>query len=123
MFFYRELSWLQVPKTLLIAANTSAIRLYIITNAIRFSFLMTSEQIPQGMSQWVIDLHLQPWMFLLMVNFALLAAGQFTMMVNMEKGMIHPPVGLNLFVSSHLAKEGLTEVSIANLSWVGVMLV
>ncbi len=152
-FFYGDLSWKQVPKTLLSAANTSAMLLYIITNAILFSFLMTSEQIPQEMSQWVVEQNLQPWMFLLMVNFALLAAGQFMeptsivlilaplflpiaktmgidpihlgiiMVVNMEIGMIHPPVGLNLFVASHLAKEGLTEVSIATLPWVGVMLI
>ncbi|HTN95021.1 MAG TPA: TRAP transporter large permease subunit [Gallionella sp.] len=152
-FFYGDLKWRQVPKTLLSAANTSAMLLYIITNAILFSFLMTSEQIPQGMSQWVVAQHLQPWMFLLMVNLALIAAGQFMeptsivlilaplflpiartmgidpihlgiiMVVNMEIGMIHPPVGLNLFVSSHLAKMGLTEVSIATLPWVGVMLI
>ena len=152
-FFYGDLKWKQVPKTLLSAANTSAMLLYIITNAILFSFLMTSEQIPQGMSQWVVEQNLQPWMFLLMVNFALLAAGQFMeptsivlilaplflpiaktmgidpihlgiiMVVNMEIGMIHPPVGLNLFVASHLAKVGLTEVSIATLPWVGVMLI
>ena len=152
-FFYGDLSWRSVPKTLLSAANTSAMLLYIITNAILFSFLMTSEQIPQEMSQWVVAQNLQPWMFLLMVNLALLAAGQFMeptsivlilaplflpiakvmgidpihlgiiMVVNMEIGMIHPPVGLNLFVASHLAKEGLTEVSIATLPWVGVMLV
>jgi len=151
-FFYGDLSWKQVPKTLLSAANTSAMLLYIITNAILFSFLMTSEQIPQDMSQWVVAQNLQPWMFLLMVNLALLAAGQFMeptsivlilaplflpianvmgidpihlgiiMVVNMEIGMIHPPVGLNLFVASHLAKQGLTEVSIATLPWVGVML-
>ncbi len=152
-FFYGDLSWKQVPRTLLSAANTSAMLLYIITNAILFSFLMTSEQIPQEMSAWVVEQNLQPWMFLLMVNFALLAAGQFMeptsivlilaplflpiaktmgidpihlgiiMVVNMEIGMIHPPVGLNLFVASHLAKEGLTEVSIATLPWVGVMLI
>jgi len=151
-FFYGDLRWKQVPKTLLSAANTSAMLLYIITNAILFSFLMTSEQIPQDMSQWVVAQNLQPWMFLLMVNLALLAAGQFMeptsivlilaplflpianvmdidpihlgiiMVVNMEIGMIHPPVGLNLFVASHLAKQGLTEVSIATLPWVGVML-
>jgi C4-dicarboxylate transporter DctM subunit len=153
IFFYGDLSWKQVPKTLLSAANTSAMLLYIITNAILFSFLMTSEQIPQEMSAWVVEQHLQPWMFLLMVNLALLAAGQFMeptsivlilaplflpiartmgidpihlgiiMVVNMEIGMIHPPVGLNLFVASHLAKQGLTEVSIATLPWVGVMLI
>jgi C4-dicarboxylate transporter DctM subunit len=151
-FFYGDMTWKQVPKSLLGAANTSAMLLYIITNAILFSFLMTSEQIPQAMTQWVLEQHLDPWMFLLMVNLALLAAGQFMeptsivlilaplflpiaktlgidpihlgviMVVNMEIGMIHPPVGLNLFVASHLAKMGLTEVSIATLPWVGVML-
>jgi C4-dicarboxylate transporter DctM subunit len=92
-------------------------------------------------------------MFLVAVNLVLLLAGQFMepssivlilaplflpiaqglgidpihlgiiMTVNMEIGMIHPPVGLNLFVASHLARMGLTEVSIACLPWVGVMLI
>lgn len=44
------------------------------------------------------------------------------MTINMEIGMIHPPVGLNLFVASHLAKMELTEVSIATLPWAFVML-
>ena len=152
MFFYGDLKWKDVPKVLLNAANTSAMLLYIITNAILFSFLLTSEQIPQAMSSWVLAQNLEPWMFLLVVNLALLAAGQFMepssivlilaplflpiakalgidpihlgiiMVVNMEIGMIHPPVGLNLFVASHLAKMGLTEVSLATLPWVGVML-
>lgn len=152
MFFYGDLKWKDVPKVLLNAANTSAMLLYIITNAILFSFLLTSEQIPQAMSTWVLAQNLEPWMFLLVVNLALLAAGQFMepssivlilaplflpiaktlgidpihlgiiMVVNMEIGMIHPPVGLNLFVASHLARMGLTEVSLATLPWVGVML-
>ena len=152
MFFYGDLKWKEVPQVLLRAANTSAMLLYIITNAILFSFLLTSEQIPQAMSSWVLAQNLEPWMFLLVVNLALLAAGQFMepssivlilaplflpiaktlgidpihlgiiMVVNMEIGMIHPPVGLNLFVASHLARMGLTEVSLATLPWVGFML-
>ena len=152
MFFYGDLKWKEVPGVLLKAANTSAMLLYIITNAILFSFLMTSEQIPQALSHWVVSQNLEPWMFLIVVNLALLAAGQFMepssiililaplflpiakamgidpihlgviMTINMEIGMIHPPVGLNLFVASHLAKMGLTEVSIATLPWVFVML-
>ncbi|MGC2047387.1 MAG: TRAP transporter large permease subunit [Gallionella sp.] len=151
-FIYGDLKWRDVPKSLLAAANTSAMLLYIITNAILFSFLLTSEQIPQAMSNWVLAQNLEPWTFLLVVNLALLAAGQFMepssiililaplflpiaktldidpihlgiiMTINMEIGMIHPPVGLNLFVASHLAKMGLTEVSIATLPWVFVML-
>jgi C4-dicarboxylate transporter DctM subunit len=152
VFIYRSLKLRDVPKVLLHAANTSAMLLYIITNAILFSFLLTSEQIPQALSQWVIAQHLQPWMFLVVVNLALIAAGQFmepssiililapllvpiaktmgidpihlgvVMTINMEIGMLHPPVGLNLFVASHLAKMGLTEVSIATFPWLGVML-
>jgi C4-dicarboxylate transporter DctM subunit len=152
VFIYRGLKLREVPRVLLSAANTSAMLLYIITNAILFSFLLTSEQIPQVLSQWVVDQQLSPWMFLVAVNIALLAAGQFMepssiililapllvpiarnlgidpihlgviMTVNMEIGMIHPPVGLNLFVASHIAKMGLTEVSIACLPWVFVLL-
>jgi C4-dicarboxylate transporter DctM subunit len=152
VFLYRDLPLKRVPKVLLSAANTSAMLLYIITNAMLFSYLLTSEQIPQATSQWVLEKHLDPWMFLAAVNVALLLAGQFmepssiililaplflpiatsmgidpihlgvVMTVNMEIGMIHPPVGLNLFVASHLAKMGMTEVSIACLPWVGVML-
>lgn len=152
VFVYRDLKLREVPRVLLSAANTSAMLLYIVTNAVLFSYLLTSEQIPQAMAEWVTAKELSPWAFLLAVNLALLAAGQFmepssivlilaplvlpialqlgidpihlgiVMTVNMEIGMIHPPVGLNLFVASHLARMGLTEVSIACLPWVGVLL-
>ena len=152
VFIYRDLRVRDTGKVLLAAANTSAMLLYIVTNAVLFSYLLTSEQIPQSISAWVTAQELSPWMFLVAVNVALLAAGQFMepssivlilaplflpiaqslgidpihlgviMTVNMEIGMLHPPVGLNLFVASHLAKMGMTEVSIACLPWLGVML-
>jgi C4-dicarboxylate transporter, DctM subunit len=153
VFIYRDLRVRDTGKVLLAAANTSAMLLYIVTNAVLFSYLLTSEQIPQSISAWVTAQELSPWMFLVVVNLVLLAAGQFMepssivlilaplllpialslgidpihlgviMTVNMEIGMLHPPVGLNLFVASHLAKMGMTEVSIACLPWLGVMLV
>ena len=152
VFIYRDLRLRDTFRVLLLAANTSAMLLYIVTNAVLFSYLLTSEQIPQAISDWVTAREFAPWMFLIVVNVALLAAGQFMepssivlilaplflpiaqnlgidpihlgviMTVNMEIGMIHPPVGLNLFVASHLARMGMTEVSIACLPWVGVML-
>ena len=152
VFIYRDLRLRECFRVLLSAASTSAMLLYIVTNAMLFSYLLTSEQIPQVMSEWVVAQHLSPWMFLVAVNVALLLAGQFMepssivlilaplflpianglgidpihlgviMTVNMEIGMIHPPVGLNLFVASHMAKMGMTEVSLACLPWVGVML-
>jgi C4-dicarboxylate transporter, DctM subunit len=152
VFVYRDLRLRDTFRVVLSAANTSAMLLYIVTNAMLFSYLLTSEQIPQAVSAWVTAKEFSPWMFLVAVNVALLAAGQFMepssivlilaplflpiaqslgidpihlgviMTVNMEIGMIHPPVGLNLFVASHLAKMGMTEVSIACLPWVGVLL-
>ena len=149
---YRSLKFRDVPKVLLHAANTSAMLLYIITNAILFNFLLTSEQIPQELAAWVNHMNLEPWQFLVVVNITLLLAGQFMepssiililaplflpiakalgidpihlgviMTVNMEIGMLTPPVGLNLYVASHLSHMGLTEVSKAALPFVGVML-
>ena len=53
VFVYRDLKLWDVPKVLLASANMSAMILYIITNAVLFSFLMTSEQIPQSITAWV----------------------------------------------------------------------
>jgi len=152
VFIYRSLKIKDVPKVLLHAANTSAMLLYIITNAILFNFLLTSEQIPQALAQWVTDQNLVAWQFLLVVNLTLLLAGQFMepssiililaplflpiayhlgidpihlgiiMTINMEIGMLTPPVGLNLYVASHLSKLGLSHVTRGALPFVGVML-
>ena len=152
-FIYRTLKLRDVPKVLLHAANTSSMLLYIITNAILFNFLLTSEQIPQQLSAWVVSQNLDSWQFLMVVNLVLLLAGQFMepssiililaplflpiahalgidpihlgiiMTINMEIGMITPPVGLNLYVASHLSKLGLSEVTRGALPFVGVMLV
>ena len=151
VFIYKDLKLSEVPKVLLASANMSAMLLYIITNAILFSFLLTSENIPQEMAQWIIDRQLSVWLFLLGVNILLLIAGNFmeptsivlllapilfpvamklgidpihfgiVMVINMEVGLIHPPVGLNLYVASGIAKMGLTETTIAFAPWIVVM--
>src|SRR6516164_8218222 len=153
VFVYGELKLVDVPKVLLQAANMSAMLLYIITNAVLFSFLMTHEQIPQAMAAWIIDKNLSVWMFLLVVNVILLAAGNVMdpssillimapilhplatklglnpvhlgvlMIVNTEVGLCHPPVGLNLYIASTIAKMGISEITIAVLPWLGAMLV
>jgi C4-dicarboxylate transporter DctM subunit len=152
VYVYKDLTLKQVPKVLRDSANLSAMILYIITNAVLFSFLLTSEQIPQNLAQWITDMGLTPWMFLLVVNILLLIAGNFMepssillitvpvlfpvamklgidpihfgiiMTVNMEIGMITPPVGLNLYVASGISNMGLTEVSKACGPWILVMI-
>ena len=153
VFVYKDLTLRKVPKVLLDSANMSAMLLYIITNAVMFSFLMTSEQIPQVMAQWMLDKGLGPIAFLLFVNVLLLLAGNvmepssivlimapllfpvamklgidpvhfgIIMTVNMEIGMCHPPVGLNLYVASGITKMGITELTIAVWPWLVTMLV
>jgi C4-dicarboxylate transporter DctM subunit len=153
VFVYKELKLLEVGKVLLQAASMSSMLLYIITNAVLFSFLMTHEQIPQEMAAWIIDKNFSLWMFLLVVNILLLAAGNVMdpssillimapilfplatkigihpvhlgvlMIVNTEVGLCHPPVGLNLYIASGIAKMGISEITVAVLPWLCAMLV
>ncbi len=152
VFVYKDMTLRDVPKTLLASANMSAMILYIITNAVLFSFLLTSEQIPQELTSWITGLGLGSVGFLIMVNLLLLAAGNFMepssillitaplvfpmamqlgidpihlgvlMTVNMEIGMITPPVGLNLYVASGVSRLGLTETTKACAPWILVMM-
>src|SRR5262249_26841234 len=75
VFVYRDMKLVEVPKVLLASANMSAMILYIITNAVLFSFLMTHEQIPQAMTSWITGSGITWVEFLLFVNLLLLLAG------------------------------------------------
>ena len=152
VFVYRDMSLKDVPKVLLNSANMSAMLLYIITNAVLFSFIMTNENIPQALADWMLGHGLGVITFLLAVNVILLLAGNFMepssivlifapilfpvatklgidpvhfgiiMVVNMEVGMCHPPVGLNLYVASGITKMGITELTVAVWPWLLSML-
>ena len=151
VFVYKDMGLKDVPKVLLNSANMSAMLLYIITNAVLFSFIMTNENIPQALADWMLSKGLGVIVFLLAVNILLLAAGNFMepssivlifapilfpvamklgidpvhfgiiMVVNMEIGMCHPPVGLNLYVASGITKMGITELTIAVWPWLLAM--
>src|SRR6187431_2643602 len=153
VFVYRDMKLKDVPRVLLSSANMSAMILYIITNAVMFSFLMTSEQIPQAITAWMNTAGIGWVEFLLFVNLILLLAGNvmepssivlitapilfpvavslginpihlgILMTVNMEVGLCHPPVGLNLYVASGIARMGITELTIATFPWLVTMLI
>jgi len=74
VFVYRDLSLGDVPKVLLNSANLAAMLLYIITNAVLFSFLMAHENIPQAMGDWILAKAFGTTAFLLCVNLVLLLA-------------------------------------------------
>ncbi|MBU3697643.1 TRAP transporter large permease [Dechloromonas sp.] len=152
VFIYKDMGLKDVPKVLLNSANMSAMLLYIITNAVLFSFIMTNENIPQALADWMLGNGLGVITFLLAVNVILLLAGNFMepssivlifapilfpvamalgihpvhfgiiMVVNMEVGMCHPPVGLNLYVASGITKMGITELTVAVWPWLLSML-
>jgi C4-dicarboxylate transporter DctM subunit len=153
VFIYKDLGLKDIPRVLLSSANMSAMLLYIITNAVLFSFLMTHENIPQAMADAMIGTGVGVIGFLIIANILLLAAGNFMepssivlilapilfpiamklgidpvhfgiiMVVNMEVGMCHPPVGLNLYVASGITKMGITELTVATWPWLLTMLV
>jgi C4-dicarboxylate transporter, DctM subunit len=153
VFVYRDLTLKDVPRVLLQSANMSAMLLYIITNAVLFSFVLANERIPQQLADWLVGMGFGPIGFLLVVNVLLLVAGNvmepssivlimapilfpvatklgvdpvhfgILIVVNMEVGLCHPPVGLNLYVASGITKMGITELTIAVWPWLLTMLV
>jgi C4-dicarboxylate transporter DctM subunit len=152
VFVYKDMRLSDVGKVLVSSANMSAMLLYIITNAALFSFLMSYQHVPEQMAGWMLAQGLGVITFLLISNLLLLAAGNFMeptsiililapilfpiatklgvdpihfgiiMTVNMEIGMCHPPVGLNLYVASGITKMGITELTVAVWPWLLTML-
>jgi C4-dicarboxylate transporter DctM subunit len=115
--------------------------------------VLTTERIPQAITEQIVAMGMQPWQFLLVVNLLLLIAGNFMeptgiililapilfpiatqlgidpvhlgiiMTVNMEIGMVTPPVGLNLFVTSGITGMSVIQVVRAALPWLSVLFV
>ena len=147
VWVYKDIKLSDVPRVLLNSAAMSAMLLYIITNAVMFAFILTSEQIPQALSAWIVSMGLGKIGFLLVVNLLLLLIGMvmepsaivlimapilypvavalgvdpvhfgIMLVVNMEIGLITPPVGLNLYVGASISRLGLTEVTRATFPW------
>ena len=142
-----------INKVILDAAKVSIMLLFIIANAMLFAHVLTTERIPHHLAEIIVELGLSPWMFLVVVNLLLLAAGNFMepsaillimapilfpiavqlgidpihlgiiMVVNMEIGMLTPPVGLNLFVTAGITGNSIGWVIKAALPWLCVLLV
>jgi len=138
-------------NTLYDAGKLTIMLLFIIANALILKHVLTEERIPQMITESMLSAGLGPITFLIVVNVLLLIGGQFMepsglliivaplvfpiaiqlgidpihlgimMVVNMEIGMITPPVGLNLFVTAGVAKMSMMHVVKAALPWVAIM--
>lgn len=135
------------------AARVSVTLLFIIANAMLFAHVLTSEQIPHHLAANIVEWGLPAWGFLIVMNLLLLMAGNFMepsaillimapillpialqlgidpvhlgiiMVVNMELGMLTPPVGLNLFVTAGITGKSIGWAIKACLPWLLLMLV
>ena len=140
-------------KSLFDAGKMTIMLLFIVANALILKHVLTEERIPQMITETMLSAGLGPITFLIVVNVLLLIGGQFMepsglliivaplvfpialelgidpihlgiiMVVNMEIGMITPPVGLNLFVTSGVANMSMLQVVKAVMPWVALMLV
>ena len=139
-------------KVMVDSSKTIVMLMFIIVNALLFAHVLTSERIPQVITDWMVGAGFNWFTFLIAVNLLLLLGGQFMepsglllivapvvfpiamelgvdpvhlgiiMVVNMEIGMITPPIGLNLFVTSGITGMSLLQVVKAALPFVGVLM-
>ena len=153
VFVYRDLGFKDLPGVFLESSKTTVMLMFIVANALLFAHVLTTERIPQTIAEHILEIGMSPWMFLIVVNVLLLVAGAFMeptgvililapilfpiatqlgidpihlgviMVVNMEIGMVTPPVGLNLFVTAGVTKMSLMQVTRAALPWLSVLLV
>jgi C4-dicarboxylate transporter DctM subunit len=153
VFIYKDLGLKDLPGVFLESSKTTVMLMFIVANALLFAHVLTTERIPQAIAEHILAVGMTPWMFLAVVNIILLVAGNFMeptgiililapilfpiavklgidpihlgiiMVVNMEIGMVTPPVGLNLFVTSGVTGMNLVQVTKAALPWLMVLLV
>ncbi|SUS04365.1 C4-dicarboxylate TRAP transporter large permease protein DctM [uncultured Defluviicoccus sp.] len=142
----------EVRKVILDASKVSVMLLFVIANAMLFAHVLTTERIPHEIADIITHWGLPAWSFLIVVNIVLLIAGNFMepsaitlimapiflpiaiqlgidpihlgiiMVVNMEIGMITPPVGLNLYVAAGITGRSIGWVINAALPWLTVLL-
>ncbi|MFZ5538360.1 MAG: TRAP transporter large permease [Pseudomonadota bacterium] len=152
VFVYRDIGMGQVPHVLLEAGKVTVMLMFIVANALLFAHVLTTERIPQQIAETIIGWGMPAWQFLIVVNLLLLIAGMFMeptgiililapilfpiavqlgvdpvhlgiiMVVNLEIGMITPPVGLNLFVTAGITKMSIMQVVHAALPWTLILL-
>jgi C4-dicarboxylate transporter, DctM subunit len=140
LFFYRGFHWTETLDVIADALKSAATIMIIVATALAFGEWMTQSGVPAALVQFTLDHHLKTWEFLLAINVLLLVLGCFlevaaTLLLvmpilapalkplgidpihfaivfthNMEIALIHPPVGLNLYVLATVSDAPIGEV-------------
>ncbi|MDB4838119.1 TRAP transporter large permease subunit, partial [Marinomonas sp.] len=151
--FFPTMFGTESRKVMLEGTKTTIMLMFIIANALLFAHTLSAERIPQAITEWMLGAGFNWFTFLIAVNILLLIGGQFMepsgllvivapvvfpiamelgvdpihlgiiMVVNMEIGMITPPIGLNLFVTSGITGMSLARVVKAAMPFVAVLMV
>ncbi len=150
-FVYKELKIKDLPGLFVKSAEMSAMILIILAFAYSFAFLLSFHRIPDILTQMMSDAGIEAWMFLLLINVILFFAGDFMdpssimliftplivslgtalginmihlgiiVTMNLEIGLITPPVGFNLYVGSSLTGLSLYDVMKASVPFMLIM--
>lgn len=153
MFVYREIGLKDLARIMVSSARMSAMVMFIIANAVLFTFVLSLERIPDAITNLIVGMDLRWWSFLLAVNILFLIVGCFMdsigaililapilypvatelgvhpvhfgiiFIMNFEIGAITPPLGINLFVASGLSGLSALQVAKAAIPFALVLLV
>ena len=152
MFVYKEIKIKDLPAVLLEAAESTATIGTIICATTLFSWLLTSEQIPAKITNWLISLTDNKYLLLLLINILLLITGMFidsgpaimllapilcpvaaslgvslvqfglVMVINLTVGLLTPPVGTAMYVGSNVSGVPIKDISRALMPFIGIMI-
>ncbi|MEH7121792.1 MULTISPECIES: TRAP transporter large permease [unclassified Bacillus (in: firmicutes)] len=153
VFVYKEIKLKEVFQVITKSAISTAVIMIIVGFATIFAYVLTINQIPHQVAEFLLQVTENPIVFLLLVNILLLIAGMFLeafsaiiiltpilapaaiqfgidpihfgviMILNLAVGMITPPVGVNLFIVSEIASVSIVNLIKPALLMIGVLLV
>ena len=145
--WYRTLTWKMFVKVSLDTVETTATVLFIVAAASIFGWMLTATGVTLAISEWVLGFTREPWVFLLLANVLMLFVGCFleptaaitilvpilvpicqqlgidlvhfglVMVLNLMIGLLHPPMGMVLFVLARIAKLSVERTTVAILPW------
>ena len=147
LFWYRTLNWKMFVKISLDTVETTATVLFIVAAASIFGWMLTATGVTTAIAQWVLGFTKEAWVFLLLANLLMLFVGCFleptaaitilvplllpiatqlgvdpvhfglVMVLNLMIGLLHPPMGMVLFVLARVAKLSVERTTVAILPW------
>ena len=147
LFWYRTLSWRMFVKVCLDTVETTSTVMFIVAAASIFGWMLTATGVTAAIADWVLGFTKEPWLFLLLANLLMLFVGCFleptaaitilvpillpiarqlgvdpvhfglVMVLNLMIGLLHPPMGMVLFVLARVAKLSVERTTAAILPW------